>query len=230
MKQLNYRIGISPRINIKNLCGEKTTFLELSLNYLKSLEMENLIPIIIPLNHPDRIFPLCDGFLITGGDDIDPKFYNEENLASSGINNQIDLIDQEIITYAYNKNVPLLGICRGIQAIAVFLGGSLIQDLGLQNAFHHQNHFVTKIVNNKFTKLFPNKFLVNSHHHQAIKSLQGEFDIIFMANGIIEGISHQRKPIIGIQWHPERFNSPESDLIFKIFKEMVVKYYEQKSP
>ena len=133
-----------------------------------------------------------DGFLLPGGYDIDPKFYNERNYASSNIDNEMDLLDQKIILYAYQNKKPLLGICRGIQSINVFLGGTLKQ--------HIRNH----MDENHFIQINHQYILVNSFHHQSIDQLAPKLEAIGTSlDGEIEVIRHKELPIYGVQFHPE---------------------------
>lgn len=218
-------IGISPRLTRND---SNTTFVQISKNYFQALLDQQLTPLIIPYQNYQEVLMLCHGFLIGGGEDINPAYYGEENNGSVGIDKQLDQIDLAIVNYASNYNLPLLGICRGFQAIVVFLGGSLIQDLNGLNAKHHQKHFVRCCNETNFTKTLPTTFLVNSSHHQAIKNLPNTLRPIYECDNIIEAVEHYTKPIIGFQWHPERLNNSESTTIFKYFKKLVIKMHELK--
>ncbi|MDE5714558.1 MAG: gamma-glutamyl-gamma-aminobutyrate hydrolase family protein [Anaeroplasmataceae bacterium] len=135
---------------------------------------------------------LFDGFLLPGGFDIDPKYYNQENYASKNVDAEMDFLDNKIIQYCVQEKKPLLGICRGIQSINVFLGGSL-----KQNILNHSNE-------NHFIKLNKKYYLVNSFHHQSIHHLAK--DLLVLAKSIddeIEIIKHKDLPIYGVQFHPE---------------------------
>ncbi|MDE6408400.1 MAG: gamma-glutamyl-gamma-aminobutyrate hydrolase family protein [Anaeroplasmataceae bacterium] len=136
-----------------------------------------------------------DAFLLPGGYDIDPLHYNQENYASHHIDYEMDMLDKKIICYAYQTKKPLLGICRGIQSINVFLGGTLKQDIA-----HHmnENHFI--YMNNHYV-------LVNSFHHQSIDKLAPDLEAIGTSlDGEIEVIKHKSLPIYGVQFHPELFS------------------------
>lgn len=133
-----------------------------------------------------------DGFLLPGGFDIDSKYYNEDNYACHNVQAELDELDQKIIKYAVENKKPLLGICRGIQSINVFLGGSLKQDI-----LNHQdeNHFIQ----------YQNQYiLVNSFHHQSIKTLSQELNSLAQSlDGEIEIVKHKYLPIYGVAFHPE---------------------------
>ena len=78
----------------------------------------------------------------------------------------------------------------------------------------NKKHYVTKVSNTKLTSLLPESFLVNSYHHQSVKDLPDGFITTFVNQDVIEAIEHQTLPLIGIQWHPERFYTNESKIIF----------------
>lgn len=187
--------------------------------YLKALIERGFNTLMLTLDNPhiEEILSLCDGFLITGGYDIDPVFFNEENKGESkNCDPHLDALDREVISYAKEHKLPLLGICRGHQAINVFLGGSLFQDIG--NSHSGVTHLVSSYPNDVLP--FSNEFETNSYHHQAIKDLASDLKVIAKAknDGVIEAVIHEELPIIGIQWHPEMCQDKESSkLIFDTF-------------
>lgn len=133
-----------------------------------------------------------DGFLLPGGFDIDPKYYNQRNYASYSVDEEMDLLDKKIIDYAVKNKKPLLGICRGIQSLNVFLGGTLKQDI-----LHHsdENHFIK--YNDKY-------LLVNSFHHQSIDKLADDLEVLaYSLDKEIEIVKHKELNIYGLQFHPE---------------------------
>lgn len=185
-------------------------FISLNHDYLTKLLDLNLFPLILPLKNLEQYLPLCDGFIITGGDDVNPKRYDEEN-SNSNYNDLIDEIDFKIIDYTYKNKKPLLGICRGIQVINVYFNGSLTQDI--------PGHFNSHIVQYK-----TREFFVNSSHHQIINRLGNNLIPLFKNGNAVEALIHKEKFIIGIQWHPERMTDLVSNFIFKYFKKEVIKY------
>ncbi len=168
-------------------------------SYIMLLKKYNLSYDCITLETPLDSF---DGFLLPGGNDIDAKYYGQESYACFNVSEEMDLLDKKIIAYAIKNKKPLLGICRGIQSINVFLGGTLKQHI-----LHHsnENHFIQ----------FKNKlFLVNSFHHQSIDVLAE--DLVVLARSFdneIEIIRHKSLEIYGIQFHPELFDFDLKELI-----------------
>lgn len=211
-------IGVTPRILMSE--GVEKQFV--NTRYVKQLQDRGLDVIMIMTNNPnpEKILELCDGFLITGGSDIDPKFYNEENLGlSKNVYPKLDDLDRLIVLHAAKTKKPLLGICRGHQAINVFLGGSLIQHI--DNHEDLKSDHLVKTIKNDFLN-FKETINVNSYHHQAVKDLAPGLVEIASKDGIVEAFIHKELPIVGIQWHPEILGeSEETKLIFNLFKKQI---------
>lgn len=209
-------IGVSPRILVEK--GVEKEFV--NKRYLTPLHKRNLNTIMLTTENPnlEEILNLCDGFLITGGADINPKHFNEENKGDShDVIDSLDEVDKQIVLHAAKYNKPVLGICRGHQAINIFLGGSLHQDIGNSHNEDPHIHQINTVKNNFIN--FEHKIIVNTYHHQAVKKLAPDMEIIATHNdGTVEAIAHQKLPIFGVQWHPEiNSNSPESTIIFDKF-------------
>ncbi|HPT89126.1 MAG TPA: type 1 glutamine amidotransferase [Bacilli bacterium] len=188
--------------------------------YLTPLHKRGFNTIMLTTNNPnlETILELCDGFLITGGADINPKYFNEENAGlSKNVSDELDELDRQVVLHAKKYKKPLLGICRGHQAINVFLGGSLYQDIGPTHDQEPRYHKV-KTTKNRLLD-FPEEILVNSYHHQAIKDVAPDMDVIAIHDdNTIEAIIHKTLPIFSVQWHPEiNPDSRESEIIFDTF-------------
>jgi putative glutamine amidotransferase len=218
-------IGITPRLLTES--GVEKQFI--NTRYIKHLTQRGFNTIQINLDNPnnDAIFEMCDGFLITGGTDVDPIHFNEVNEGlSKNVDMRLDLMDKQITEYAIKSKKPLLGICRGLQTINVFSGGSLYQDLQDLNNTHNsikENHEV--MIKNHPLFGFEGLIKVNSYHHQAIKDVADSFDVIGRhIDGTIEMIVHKTLPIFAVQWHPEiDIELPFSKLIFDTFEKLVKK-------
>lgn len=223
----SYILGVTPRLTKED--NVEKAFV--NQRYLRPFIEENIIPIVLPLevSKLDPILSICDGFLVTGGTDIDPILYNQTNEdgISKGIDARLDTIDQLVVQYAYSQRRPLLGICRGHQAINVFLGGSLYQDLEEKTPNHQKipsGQQVTLIGGSIFKEILPSSFAINSYHHQAIKDLAPGFIVAAISDDdVIEAVEHTTHPIIGVQWHPEinarsEISKPIFDYIIKLIK------------
>lgn len=197
-------IGISSRVvNVNN----KESFV-LYKRYIN--EFDNEIIMILP-NQSERVLDLCDVFILTGGDDIDPKYYNEHNTSSNGVNDDMDRLDFKIIEHAFRKNKKILGICRGIQSINVYFGGDLNQHI---DGHMEVSHKIYKI-NDDCRCDIGDVVKVNSYHHQTIKTLGVGLNALYVSgNGTVEVIKHENDKILGVQFHPEIDYDDYSKIIF----------------
>lgn len=194
----------------------------------------------------------CDALVLSGGRDIHPKYYKNQNLdyanAPADFDEKRDLFEIDAFNLARNKGIPVLAICRGMQLVNCIQGGTLIQDMGIKlNKIHrvkdnqdkvHEIKMVDNTIVNEIAKtsLLP----VNSAHHQAIGDLGVGLKINCTAgDGNVEGLEWNdplHKPfLLGVQWHPERMfkfqmeDSPLSKGLRIKFLEEIKKPREIKS-
>ncbi len=185
------------------------------------------IPILLPMENYEELLEECDCFLITGGDDINPDFYYDSiDKDSVYVDRRIDLLDKAVIDYAIKKERPLFGICRGLQSLNVFLGGSLIQDIDGEihkNKTDGQPCLMTG--NGKHLKnILPHSFNINSYHHQGIKELAPDLLNVGTSLGMVEIVEHKTKPIYAVQWHPEKLNTLESKNLITYLVDLTEQY------
>jgi len=176
-------------------------------------------------NIPDYVRTL-DGLLLTGGDDVHPRFFGEKltKIKLTLSPDERTIFELKLIRQFLKTNRPILGICLGCQMLNISLGGKLIQDLKSEQATQRNhrkgNHFV-RIENSSQLKgiLKRNQCKVNSRHHQAIKSVGKGLKIsAYSTDGVIEGIEAKNsRYLIGIQWHPEILKDPLSKKLFRSF-------------
>ena len=187
--------------------------------YYKSVVAAGGTPLIIPpladkdsiINTLDRI----DGLLLSGGGDINPLFAGEEpQPALRSINRERDLPELLTVRLAYNRQLPMLGICRGVQVLAAALGGKVAQDISATATVKHSQdadrseptHTVSLCEGSVLHTLYGAEHIaVNSFHHQAVADPGPRFAIAARAaDGTVEAIeSSELKSIMGVQWHPE---------------------------
>ena len=198
--------------------------LSLAPGYYASILKAGCIPFIIPPFDDDNILintlDNIDGLLLTGGGDINPLFLKEEPVKElHSINPYRDRQELLLARLAANRQIPVLGICRGIQVMNAALGGSLYQDIYSQEEGklikHSQDldrayasHTVRKEEDSLLAKIMGQTTLpVNSFHHQAVREPAPGFRVSARAtDGIIEAIeSKEYKSMLGVQWHPECF-------------------------
>lgn len=160
----------------------------------------------------------ADGVIFSGGEDIHPSFYGEIVLEKCGaIDEKRDLFEIELFRGALERGMPVLGICRGMQLMAVALGGSLYQDLSYcpaADTYHAgawqergETPSVTLMSGTLLHQILGQESLaVNCHHHQLIKTLGQSCTVSAVSpDGMIEGIEVSGSPfVIGVHWHPER--------------------------
>ena len=195
----------------------------LAQGYYMSVLEAGGTPVIIPPYDDEKalvsILDSLDGIVLSGGADIDPEYLREEPLDCISINPRRDAQELMLVRMAVDRQIPVLGICRGIQMLTAALGGKLYQDIKTQHdrecIEHSQtiarglpSHEVTLYKDSLLYKLFGKERLaVNSFHHQAVKEVPAGFRVTAVApDGIIEGMeSTAFRPILGVQWHPECF-------------------------
>lgn len=213
-------IGVTPRLLTED--GVEKEFVNTTyVNAMNSIGF-NVVMLTLKNPNPTEVFELCDGFLVTGGSDIDPKWFGEENTGKSkDIDLDMDLLDKQVVEYAVKSKKPMMGICRGIQSINAFMGGTLYQDIGNDHRNKKYDHEVHTIKNRLLD--FDENIIVNSYHHQAVKDVAPNMQAIaWHKDGTIEAIIHNELPIIATQWHPEKIpNDKVSKYIFQRFKELV---------
>jgi len=231
-------IGITG--NILNTPNARISGLERSYandDYIRAVEKAGGVPLILPVIKDDEAIlsqvKLCDGLILTGGQDVHPIFYKEEPHEKLGyIDSEIDEYQIKIIKIALEKKKPILGICRGHQLLNVVCGGTLYQDLSeIEGVIlkHRQDgkrydasHKILIKSDSILRKLFGKEVLVNSFHHQCIKDVGEDLEIIAKASdGVIEAVQMKGQDfVVGVQWHPEMM-AVGSDSRLVLFKELI---------
>lgn len=192
-----------------------------------------IIPVITDLAALTMIVNDLDGLIMSGGSDINPLYVNEEPIRQlQDVDSYRDEFDLMLIRLAENRQLPLMGICRGHQIMNVAFGGSIYQDLHTQHLQATIKHSQTQpreqvshtvhITDNKtrLQSLFEDKKLwVNSFHHQAVNKVAPEFiETALASDGINEGMEHPEKQIFSVQWHPEALASNDDPQMLKLFQ------------
>ena len=218
-----------PLVGITPLWDKTTSSTVMRSSYIEALEHAGAIPVIIPMTENQSILDyyldLCDGILLSGGQDIQPELYGETPQPHCGETLPCrDKLDRYIFDSALAMDKPILGICRGCQAMNVFAGGSLYQDLKIdfgtaenhrmEEPFNRAAHMMIPQPGTPLAELIGERiFEVNSVHHQGIKHLAPSLDIMAVSeDGIIEAVyMPERRFVWGIQWHPEWFFLENAD-------------------
>lgn len=167
----------------------------------------------------------CTHILLTGGEDVHPKFYNQPEMLKyclpTDMDEARDLFEIKVLEYTHAHKLPLLGICRGLQITNVFLGGTLIADLPSFGKFNHSKfmegkdryHQVNVDSNSLLHSITQSESgTINSAHHQSAGMI-GEGLVVncFSPDGVVEGIEKKNPNdsawFLLVQWHPERMNN-----------------------
>ena len=217
----------SPIIGVTPLWDAERKSVWMLPDYLDGIKAAGGVPVVLPLElssqDADRIVATCDGFLFTGGQDVAAELYGTKDATGTVVSSpERDKLETLLMTKALQADKAILGICRGLQFLNVFLGGTLWHDLPLQHPsdiVHRQGkpydiptHQVT--LNGDLRKLLGKDIIeVNTLHHQAIKDLAT--DLTPMAespDGLIEAVKMEGKRFVcAVQWHPEYMFKTDAD-------------------
>jgi putative glutamine amidotransferase len=209
------------------------TFSDYSQAILKAGGAAVIIPAAQDRNSLEAVLGSLQGLILSGGPDIHPRCYGEEPLSGLGeVDEPLDRMELLAAGLAIERDLPLLGICRGIQVLNVTLGGSLYQDIAAQvpESICHTPK-TDKAVNTHTVRIEAGSRLhqiagkqeiwVNGKHHQSIKDLAPDLVVTARArDGIVEAVEFPEKPFIaGVQWHPEGTwrDDPFSRKLFSAF-------------
>ena len=192
------------------------------VDYAKGIIAAGGIPIFLPLSlDPSEIIPRLDGILMSGGADIDPERYGAEPEPElQAIEPIRDEFELSLLEEIYKRELPVAGICRGLQILNIHAGGTLFQDIPPHSVRDEppssRMHEVTFTEGSVLAALYGSSMQVNSLHHQSIDRVGNGFLATGLANDLgVEAIEHYELPILAVQWHPEMLDSRDSDPLFQ---------------
>jgi len=191
-----------------------------SQGYVEGIRLAGGRPVVLPadttwIDEPDDVLDIVDALLVVGGNDIDPTHYGQEPHASIGaISARRDAVELALVRRAVARDVPLLGICRGVQVLNVALGGTLDQHLAdtIDVSPHRLSdsefgmHEVATVPGTLAHRLVGDRLRVHSHHHQGIDELGEGFMVSgwSVSDNLVEAIEFPGHPfVLGVLWHPE---------------------------
>lgn len=235
-----------PIIGIAGSHNEADNHISIKQTYIHAILRAGGLPILLPMTEDEHIInellQHIDGLLLSGGGDIEPSYFGEEIIDACGKPDILrDKFELSITPKAILRNMPVFGICRGVQVLAVSLGGTLVQDIETQcnlarathyqaNPFHVPHHRITLNPDGLLAGITGSNFLqTNSMHHQSIKNPGSELIVeASTEDGIIEAVSMKASNrVFGVQFHPEYLceNDPSIALMFTYFVNQSKKYH-----
>lgn len=228
-------IGLTPSLE----SGEHKIYTPTS--YPKAIIEAGGNPVFFNFTRDDEMIEayaaMVDGVLFSGGDDVDPSTYGEEQIWGCGdivpLRDDFEIKLLKVLVEKYPKK-PILGICRGAQVLNVGMGGTLYQDLRSQKdgcirhqqqqSSHYASHKAVVEEGSLLQRIYGStEVKVNSFHHQAVKDLAPGMRLTAVASdGVVEGFEKPDHPyFVAVQWHPERLvegpHHPEHKPLFKSF-------------
>lgn len=209
-------------------------YVRADLDYVEGVAQAGGVPVVLPPvgGYEGTLIETIDGLVLSGGSDLNPEYYGEEPLPEMGVTiPERDEFEMALLEHALKWNIPIFGICRGMQVLNVALGGTLYQDLPSQfdsEIKHRQStpksqptHEVEVNISSKVAEILGDTSAkVNSYHHQAIKDLAGGLEACgWASDGTIEAVEAADYPdrwLVGVQWHAEamRQTKPENRNLF----------------
>ena len=198
------------------------------LDYCKAFEQLGKEPFI---SLAGKDLAEADALILPGsGQDMNPKLWGEEDQCSNVINDELDGLQWALMDQAIAAKKPILGICRGMQFINVYFGGTLIQDLPCGNLHKmttpENYHDVLHLPGTFMSELYGEISEVNSRHHQGVGRIGDPLQAVSLWNdgedSVVEAIACEASAILGLQWHPEKMflygNECQRDDAAKLFR------------
>jgi putative glutamine amidotransferase len=233
MKIKNEEPFIGLTCDIRVLREKRKSVYELLCDYRypEAVKLAGGYPILLPIvrrkNVIRKYLDQIDGLVIVGGDDVDPRLYGEERKPGTGTVPAMRLFfERKLYGEARRREIPILGICYGMQLINVLEGGTLFQDIerdaksrmdhrGKKNPYHRVR--INK--SSRLRSIVGGKIIVCTDHHQAVCRVAPAFrPVAFSPDGIIEAIESDSEKIMAVQWHPERnLHGPATTRLFRAF-------------
>jgi len=216
------------RRDLPTYLGERTDLYTLDPGYTDGVTRAGGLPLIIPHNDdPDAVLDLLDGIVLTGGGDLHPEHYGATaEVELDDPNAGADRWELALARGARARGLPTLGICRGMQALAVTAGGRMVQNLvpehghplieSTPEALMGSRHDVEAAAGSVLARAVGRtRFPVNSIHHQGVVDA-GDLVVTARVGEVVEALeSPDAWPMVGVQWHPEKMPEPEQQGLFR---------------
>ncbi len=230
------RIGITAwRRPLPTPLGANTDLYTLGDEYAEAVRLAGGLPLILPHgDDPDAAIEAVDGLLLSGGGDVDPRSYGAVNTAAKEESAAADRWELALVAAARRRDLPVLGICRGMQVLAVAYGGQLEQEIaGRTGHPPMETMSAAEILDARHdVAIAPQSALgrvygatsrtVNTIHHQAVADAGRLAVTAEAAGGMIEGVeARDQSCVLGVQWHPEKLPAGEAEAEQPLFTHFV---------
>lgn len=207
------RVGVTP-----SRSKENPELHQVTANMLKAIELAGGEAVVLDYPMDEKTLPAVldtlDGLILAGGPDVHPRYFGQEIDPNCGeICEDRDILELYLMKWAMERDVPVLGVCRGAQVINIALGGDIHQDLvHNQGLVHRQDasmryfHDVVFEGDSMLRRMVPSKrYPVNSYHHQAVRRVADGLVVTACApDGVVEAFERPASRfLMGVQWHPE---------------------------
>ena len=219
------------RRTLKTALDPECDLLTIAPEYTDAVRRAGGIPVVVPHLDEDEIddlLDIADAVLISGGQDMDPAVYGQDNTASWKTARRSDEFDIAVARAAIDRGLPILGVCRGAQVLNVALGGDLRQEVQEERSTVHptypemrpeprdHRHTVEVREGSRLSEIYAaGPLTVNSLHHQAIGALgSGLVTAATAPDGVIEAVEGESVDAVAVQWHPEMLEGEGGDALF----------------
>lgn len=212
--------------------------------YVNSILVGGGFPLLVPPlpemdGFAEQALDTLDGLILVGGSDVGANTYGAESHATADPpNTRRDVAELALLRGALDRDMPLLGICRGFQLLNIAYGGTLEQHLDdvVEGDVHRvqlgrwSNHPV-EILGGKIAELVPNGTVIHSHHHQGIETVGGGLEVTAKAlDGTVEGLEDPTKAFaVGLLWHPEEAHTDSGAPVFKALVAAAEQYAQRSA-
>lgn len=189
-------------------------------DYARGVYEAGGLPVHLPLDVDPALFvERLDGLVLTGGSDVDPSRYGSElDEHSEALEEIRDDFEISVLEAAMEIEAPVLAICRGLQVLNVFAGGTLHQHVPAHSCYDEgpatMVHPIQTTPGSELERLYGSTHMVNSLHHQTVDQLGADLLITAVHEDTIEGLEHTSLPILAVQWHPELLPTRSTDPAF----------------
>jgi gamma-glutamyl-gamma-aminobutyrate hydrolase PuuD len=196
-------------------------------------EEAGAVPLLLsPTTHVDDVLDRIDALVLQGGGDVHPEYYGQElHPETNTLDRRRDEFELALLARARERDLPVLGICRGIQLVNVGYGGTLVQHLADVTGVDHEQtgtwdalaHSITVASDSRLALVLDATTLeVNSVHHQAVDRLgAGLRAVAWASDGVVEAIEHEKDSVLAVQWHPEWTGSVDWERQRRLFEALV---------